>query len=269
MRGRLGPGIASTTLLELVDATSEERTNAGPVAFRGGQLGNQPNDSNRLLSTVVGLPTTFTVQSRIWRGRLSSVGSGGQFDHTGTGRLSRWPVGVDLSLIPTAGRYPARYEFSVLVMRSPVPDGGQRFGLTYNVGPNSVTIMSNATNAEIGMSIESEAAVNAGRWTVYHRQAAGGLLVSFDTGIAPLAGVPHLLGLRYEHQLVPTMSALIDGAPIFTLTGLGQVPDASTPTGSSNQKISIGQQNIINLAGQTDMWSEPRLLISRLAGYPA
>jgi hypothetical protein len=267
MRGRLGAIAASNLLLEYHDATTEESSNAGGVDFRGGQLGNQPADTNRLLSSVVGLPAAIILQGRVWRGKLSAVGSGGQFDLTTVGRVAKWPLGVDLSLTPPAARYATRYEFSVLALRRAI--GAQRFGLTLEVGPNTLTILSNTTNAMVGMSIESESAVNAGRWTVYWRQARLGALLTFDTGIAPVVDVANLLGLRYDHQLVPTMSALIDGGVVMTLTGIGQVPDASTPTGSVTQKLGIGQQNIINLAGQTDLWTEPRFTMSKLAGYPA
>lgn len=268
MKGRLGSAVASATLLEMMDSSTEELSNAGPVRIGGGQIGNQPADSNRLLSSVVGLPSAFALQGRIWRGRLSAVGSGGQFDYTGVGRSAKWPLGVDLSLVPSAARYPARYEFSVLAMRRQVPGGGQRFGLTFEHGPNTITIFSNTTNEMVGMSIESESAVNGGRWTVYWRQARLGALLSFDTGIMPVVDVPNLLGLRYDHQLVPTLSALINGGAVMTLTGIGTVPNASSATGSAIQRVGIGQQNLINLAGQTDLWTEPRLRISKLAGYP-
>lgn len=268
MRGRLGAAPASSQLMELMDAPEPEATNDGPYLYRDGAIGNQPSDSNRLLSSLVGVPAISIYLQRYWRGSLSGIGSGARIDYASVSRIGKWPIGVDLSVVPAGARYPVRYELSVLVSRAPnAPVLGPIFGLSLEIGPNTIAMMSNTSTAMVGMSIESESAINAGRWTVHYRLLRLGALVSVDTGI-DVAAVPQLLGLRYEHALVPSLTALIDGAPVVGLSGLANVPDGTSPTGSSTQKIGVGQNNIASVAGQQDRWAQARMTVAKLAGYP-
>lgn len=85
--------------------------------------------------------------------------------------------------------------------------------------------------------------LNGGRWTARFRQAAAGAITDVgDSGVLSGAVNWNLLGLRYTEGPVPTVEWLMDGVPLFVVSGdanmgiltssqLGPFPCVSTLAG--------------------------------------
>jgi len=253
--GRGGGG--ADGVIEYLDSPMSATNRRPPTIRRSSSALVNLTGAESILNVESQLTTTF-VLGRYWAGRLSNATTTTGFLHAAETRLTGWPVGQELELVPAHLRFVRRYELDLLLLRAtPILD--VPCGLV--LGWSAASPLQNVSiGGLVGFEVSSRASVNGGRWTVYRRLVDAGVAESFDTGVA-VDTIPHRLGFRYDHAIGPAFQVLYDGKPIFAFVGLPELPSIETVVGSSNQQTGIFQANPLSIAGQQDHWTETRYRI--------
>lgn len=219
--------------------------------------------TTNLLGAILGAPVMLPLFGRWWEAATSGVGGKGR-QSTST-PMGFWPVGVDLAGIQSRFQYPARYDWTILIHRTPAPLAlDVPFGVTLMWDTGTQNLLSLVPNTRVGIEVSSRSTVNGGNWTCYIRQVSAGALSSTDLLIHPDAGPLHV-GFRYDATAAnPRLVVLMNGAEALVFAGLANIIQPLT-FANSFQRHAVTQNSAI--VGQTDYWSRSHLKITRLPGY--
>lgn len=139
--------------------------------------------------------------------------------------------GVAPAIAPAAGWPLRKYYFACIAWREAITAS-----TPYRIGIGQASPLE-ANGTLTGYDVVSDAALNAGRWTLRSRLANGGALtVDLDTGLDPLLA-PLLFEFIYTESLAPTLEVKIGGISQKIYAGQAQMVSAAAPGASKPRWI--------------------------------
>jgi hypothetical protein len=249
---------------EATDCATNPPTAEVGAIYRGGKLNPWGVTAQNILGATLGAPGFGNLIGNRWW-RIATSGAGGKGEQSTTTPLGGWPIGMQLQALGSSQRLPTKYEFDILLMRTPAPLAlDVPFGVTLLWTTGTQNLLSLAPNTWVGYEISSRSTVNAGNWTLYRREVSTNALANADTGIHPDAGPLHVL-FRYWHVATnPQFDIVLNGTTFVSFVGLANLLQPLTYA-AGLFRIGVTQNSVI--AGQTDGWVGSHLKITRLPGF--
>lgn len=175
-----------------------------------------------------------------------------------------WPVGNDWSAYPPTLRYPTRWCFEgMLVRTNAIGTTSLTFGVQFAGASVTQPLNGAVFTTTAGIHVGSNAALNNGRWSVGVGHLTGvGPTVTTDTGIA--ASTPVGVRVFYEDGPVPQAWAEVNGVVCSLVSGITNVPtlvDAAPATTKFTPycvqgDTGVGGAGVIDRLSQVRVWAQ-------------